>query len=105
MNAAQGPMAPEARASFQADQYAPSSHKPRTSWWKTWTRYAASWNMAPLPLTTKLVECIVTSYKAGDYKSARNFFSRAVQQHEQTLGTAVTADVKRAIKDALRSIT
>ncbi len=105
MNAAQGPLAAAAKASFQADQYAPSSINPRTSWWKTWTKYAASWNMAPIPLTTKLVECMGTSFKAGDYKSAHNYFSRAVQQHERTLGTAVTADVKRAIKDALRSIT
>jgi hypothetical protein len=37
-------------------------------------------------------------------QQAWNYFSRAAQSHERTLGLAITADVRRAITDALRSI-
>ena len=94
----------QARANFIRDQYAPLSLPPRQAWWDTWCRFARAWQMQPLPLTVRLVEAVGTSLKEGKYSSAPNYFSRACQEHERTTGLPVPADVRRAIKDALRSI-
>jgi hypothetical protein len=104
LSAAQPGNRDTARSAFLRDQYAPSSLQPRQAWWDTWCKIARSWQLQPLPLTVRLVEAAGTSFKQGRYSSAPNYFSRACQEHERTVGTAVPADVRRAIRDATRSI-
>eukprot|EP00971_Amphidinium_carterae_P069809 1381512-Amphidinium_carterae.1 len=60
--------------------------------------------MPPLPVTKELVHSVGASLKAGGYKSAHQYYTRAVQEHTDQLGHRPADDVIQAINQATRSI-
>ena len=90
------------------DFYAPSCHDSRQSNWKTWCTIAEAWGLLPIPITDELVLAVGASLKNGGYRSSKNYFSRAMQEHrdhcinplpESTLAliTRVTRSINRGI--------
>ena len=90
------------------DFYAPSCHDSRQSNWKTWCTIAEAWGLLPIPITDELVLAVGASLKNGGYRSSKNYFSRAMQEHrdhcvnplpESTLAliTKVTRSINRGI--------
>ena len=69
----------------------------------TWQKIAAAWGEPPWPLTPSLIEKAGASFKAGGYKSTKVYFSAATRQHTLLHGE-VPAEVKLAIRDAVRSV-
>ena len=63
------------------DFYAPSCHDSRQSNWKTWCTIAEAWGLLPIPITDELVLAVGASLKNGGYRSSKNYFSRAMQEH------------------------
>ena len=94
----------EAVRVLDSDEYANSSKKPRQSMWKTWCKYCAAWGIAPLPVTSTNVRAVGASLKAGQYRSADQYFSRATQEHSKQLDEEISPQTKLAIKAAIRSI-
>ena len=88
---------------FELDKYAGTSLGPRNSMWNTWCRICTAWQISPLPLTPETVTCVAASLKSGRYKSAANYFSRARQEHISVTGTAPTAAVEQAFRQAILS--
>ena len=90
------------------DFYAPSCHDSRQSNWKTWCTIAEAWGLLPIPITDELVLAVGASLKNGGYRSSKNYFSRAMQEHrdhcinplpDSTLAliTRVTRSINRGI--------
>lgn len=59
----------------------PSCHDSRQSIWNTWCTIAKAWDLLPLPITDELVLAEGASLKHGGYRSSKNYFSRAIQEH------------------------
>ena len=89
---------------LQSEMYAPSSQDPRSAKWATWCEFARAWEQPPIPLTVKLIEAVGASFKAGTYRSARQYVSRAREEHVAVTGCMVPAMVESAIANVLRSI-
>ena len=85
------------------DQYANNTRNTRESRWQLWTRLATSWRMAPLPITSELVQAIASSLRHGRYRSSAQIFSMARQQHIAHTGHRLPDDIEQQIK--LRSRT
>ena len=88
---------------LEADFYAASSKRPRDSLWTTWQTLSASWGSRPLPMTPKLCKQVAASLKAGAYRSAANYFSRARQEHILH-GYDIDANLALTIRQCARSI-
>ena len=63
------------------DFYAPSCQDSRQSIWNTWCTIAKAWGLLPVPITDELVLAVGASLKNGGYRSSKNYFSRAMQEH------------------------
>jgi len=85
------------------DIYAPSNLGSRDSKWKTWCEIAQAWGHEPVPITTELAIHAATSFKEGTYRSARQYFHRAKEEHVDLTGQELPADVDRMVAKVLRS--
>eukprot|EP00435_Cladocopium_sp_Y103_P026632 s1576_g6.t1 len=66
------------------DMYASSSRAPRDALLKTWTRFHHKWfgeQMAVLPITEDKLLKVSALFKAGGYKSVKNYLSRIKEYH------------------------
>ena len=86
------------------DMYARSSRAPRETLWQTWCEAAKWFGLPELPLTYDLVIACATFFKAGKYRSATLYFSRARQEHVEWTKTEVPPNVLLAMSKAVRSI-
>ena len=86
------------------DFYAPSCQDSRQSVWKTWCTIAQAWNLLPLPLTDELVLAVGASLKHGGYRSSKNYFNRAQQEHREVCGTPLPPCTAALIAKVTRSI-
>lgn len=93
----------EALKLFRADVFAKSNILPACSRLNTWQKIATAWGEPPWPLTPSLIEKAGASFKAGGYKSTKIYFAAATRQHTLLHGE-VPAEVKLAIRDAVRSV-
>ena len=75
------------------DMYARSSRAPRETLWQTWCEAAKWFGLPELPLTYELVIACATFFKAGKYRSATLYFSRARQEHVEWTKTEVPPNV------------
>ena len=89
---------------LENDMYAQSSKKPREALWKTWCVMASAWNLPPVPLTEELILKVGASFKAGQYRSPQNCFSRAVQEHRSLTKANPSYFLQQLIKNTTRSI-
>ena len=89
---------------LENDMYAHSSKKPREALWKTWCVMASAWNLPPVPLTEELILKVGASFKAGQYRSPQNYFSRAVQEHRSLTKANPSYFLQQLIKNTTRSI-
>jgi hypothetical protein len=89
---------------IESCKYANSSRNARDVQWRTWCRLADAWQLPPIPITTKLVDCIAASLRRGGYRSAVNYFARARDEHLLQLGTPVSHLVSHAIRQAIRAV-
>lgn len=74
----------EAVAALQRDVFAASSAAPRDSLARTWLALHSSWfgpRIEALPLTPPKLEGVMAALKAGGYRSAANYASRAKGLH------------------------
>ena len=91
--------------SFREDVWARSNIGPQDARWKTFCRVCPAWQIAPLPLCPNVVEKVAASFKAGGYRSGKQYFCRARREHiVLQLKCAVPAEVEMAIRDAQRSL-
>ena len=86
-----------------SDVYSSTSKKPRDSLWATWLAIAEAWKVDPYKLTPDTVSKIASSLKLGGYKSVRNYFTRARQEHVTRTGQSPSADTELAIHNAIQS--
>ena len=89
---------------LENDMYAQSSKKPREALWKTWCIMASAWNLPPVPLTEELILKVGASFKAGQYRSPQNYFSRAIQEHLGLTKANPSYFLQQLIKNTTRSI-
>ena len=92
-----------ARKRLMQDIYAQSNIGSRESKWKTWCLIAAEWGHAPIPITKDLAIDAATSFKEGDYRSARQYFHRAKEEHINLTGQELPADIERLVAQVIRS--
>ena len=92
-----------ARKRLLQDIYAQSNIGSRESKWKTWCIIAKEWGHAPVPITRELAIDAATSFKEGDYRSARQYFHRAKEEHIQLTGQELPADIERLVAQVIRS--
>ena len=86
------------------DFYAPSCHDSRQSIWNTWCTIAKAWGLLPIPITDELVLAVGASLKNGGYRSSKNFFSRAMQEHRDQCINPLPASTLALIAKVTRSI-
>ena len=86
------------------DFYAPSCHDSRQSIWNTWCTIAKAWDLLPIPITDELVLAVGASLKNGGYRSSKNFFSRAMQEHRDQCINPLPASTLALIAKVTRSI-
>lgn len=88
------------------DVFASSSSAPRASLWKTWEKINKAWagDDEPLPLTVDRIKGIASMFKAGRYRSAANYISRAVEEHVRH-GYDWTPALAQTRRGAVRAIT
>ena len=89
---------------LENDMYAQSSKKRREALWKTWCIMASAWNLPPVPLTEELILKVGASFKAGQYRSPQNYFSRAIQEHRSLTKANPSYFLQQLIKNTTRSI-
>ena len=65
---------------------------------------ASAWNLPPVPLTEELILKVGASFKAGQYRSPQNYFSRAIQEHRSMTKTNPSYFLQQLIKNTTRSI-
>ncbi len=99
-----GPASSDIDRVFQDDKFAKTTQGPRESRWKTWQKLAKLRNLPALPITVELVDRVGAAFKAGKYRSASLYFSRARQEHVDQFKQHLPADVEAAITRAIRSI-
>jgi hypothetical protein len=92
-----------ADASLERDMFAASSVDPRNSLWNTWCKLAQFWDLEPFPLMPELVLAVGAFFKAGGYKSVKNYFSQARQRHVELTSIPVDAGTSLTIKRVERS--
>ena len=88
---------------LEDDMYAQSNTASRDSLWHTWCVLANAWDLPPVPITIALAKGMASSFKAGTYRSARNYFNRAKEEHVMLTSCAVPPDVERTIANCIRS--
>ena len=81
---------------LEQDEYANTSRKQRASLWNTWCKIASAWQLDPLPLSPMLVRAVGASLKQGKYKSAKEYFTRARQEHIKQLDQYPSAATKHS---------
>ena len=89
---------------LEEDMYAQSSKAPRVALWKTWCTMAQAWNLPPVPLTEELILKVGASFKAGQYRSPQNYFSRALQEHRNLTKNNPPFFIQQLIKNVQRSL-
>ena len=62
------------------------------------SRFCQAWQIAPLPLCPDVVEKVAVSFKAGGYRSGKQYFCRARREHILQLKCTVPAEVEIAIR-------
>ena len=85
------------------DIYAPSNQASRDSKWKTWCTIAEEWGIDPVPITKDTAIKMATSFKEGEYRSARQYFHRAKEEHVDMMGRELSPDVERTVAKVIRS--
>ena len=89
---------------FRRDIWARSNAGSSDARLRTWVAICRAWDMQPFPLTQDVVFKVSASFKAGGYRSARQYFCRARREHVMMTSVAVPPDVEMAIRDGVRSI-
>ena len=84
--------------------YAASTQDPRGSQWKTWCTMAHAWGLLPIPITDELVLAIGASMKHGKYRSSKNCFLRAQQEHRDNINEPLSDKTLALITRVIRSI-
>ena len=87
------------------DAFASSSDAPRASLWKTWETFHDAWSGGadPFPLTVDALRGVGSMFKQWGYRSAGNYFARAVEEHVRH-GYDWTPALAQARKEAVRAI-
>ena len=81
-----------------------STQDPRGSQWKTWCTIAHAWGLLPIPITDELVLAVGASLKYGGYRSSKNYFLRAQQEHRDNIDTPLSDRTLALITRVTRSI-
>ena len=84
--------------------YSASTQDPRGSQWKTWCTMAHAWGLLPIPITDELVLAIGASMKHGRYRSSKNYFLRAQQEHRDNINEPLSDKTLALITRVIRSI-
>lgn len=66
---------------------------------------AQAWQLLPVPLTEELILKVGASFKAGQYRSPQNYFSRALQEQRSMTKNNPSYFLQQLIKNTIRSIT
>ena len=93
--------------------WARSNIGPQDARWKTFCFICQAWQIAPLPLCPDVVEKVAASFKAGGYRSGKQYFSSisaepaanissSCRQRVLTLQSA-PARIRGALRTALRT--
>ncbi|CAE7028562.1 unnamed protein product [Symbiodinium natans] len=85
-------------------EYAATTQRTRSSRWKSWCTLAEAWDLPPIPITTNLVDAIGASLRFGGYKSAKQLFSQAAQEHVARSGEALPEAVRLRMKQVERAV-
>ena len=89
------------------DMHAQSAIGSRASLLSSWLRFHHLWfglEVQPFPLTTFKIYAVGAMLKAGGYRSAPNFLSRAKEEHV-VLGFVWTDELRLAIRKTSASVT
>eukprot|EP00435_Cladocopium_sp_Y103_P047858 s2395_g14.t1 len=90
-----------------SDMYAATSKKPRDALLKTWVKLHVAWfgeeGCQPFPLDEIILIRVSAMFKAGGYRSFRNYLSRAKDQHLQ-LGYQWNEALNRTSQKCVRSV-
>ena len=93
----------KARKAMLDDIFAQSSHGPRESKWATWCTIAEAWGHEPVPITRELAIDMASAFKYGRYRSARQYFHRAKEEHVEVTQQEVPANIERLVSQVTRS--
>ena len=93
----------KARDEMMQDIFARSSQGPRESKWNTWCLIAEAWGHEPTPITRELAIDMASAFKKGQYRSARQYFHRAKEEHVEVTHNEVPAHIERLISQVTRS--
>ena len=96
----------EALKKLNDGKFAASSLAPRDSLLKTWMEFHQAWfqNEDYFPLTTEIIDAVGAMFRAGEYRSVANYFSRAQDEHG-ALGHDWNFQLTRARRLAVRAVT
>lgn len=84
--------------------YSASTQDPSGSTWKTWCTIAHAWGLLPIPITDELVMAVGASLKHGGYRSSKNYFMRAQQEHRDQINEPLSERNLALIARVTRSI-
>ena len=104
MQAAKPEHRSESLDTLSANTYAVTTQRSRDSRWKLWTTLAEAWDLDPLPLSVRLVSAIGACLRAGGYKSAKQTFCQARQEHIAETKTAVPPEVLLKMTQVERAV-
>ena len=93
---------------LMGDMYATTSKRPRDALLRTWVKLHTCWfgdeNHPAFPLDEQKLVRVSALFKAGGYKSFKNYLSRAKDQH-LSLGFDWTESLNRVAQKCTRSVT
>ncbi len=96
----------QALEDLHGDKEAQTSRGSRVSCLKTWAEFHEAWfgsEVEVYPLTKESISCVAAMFKAGRYRSYKNYFYFAKGQHEE-LEFVWTRHLQRAGKQVIRSV-
>ena len=85
------------------DLLAPSTRPSVESRLRTWQAICEAWGQPSFPLTIDNVRRASASFKAGRYRSAKQYFAIVSTYQQRELGLPVDPMVRQAMKDHIRS--
>ncbi|CAK0892373.1 unnamed protein product, partial [Prorocentrum cordatum] len=93
--------------SLMSDQHAASSWATRDSYLRTWLEFHTAWfaeSVPAFPLSVDILYAVGAAFKAGHYRSAKDYFARAKGRHIE-LGYVWHDTLQQASARAIRSVT
>ena len=88
---------------LEDDFYANSSKPSQAGYYNTWSRFAAAWQMPPIPITKQLLLAIGASMKHATVPP-QNYIYKAAQLHPEILEEELPAHLHQLLQKIIRSI-